>query len=196
MLSLNPQDCLRKRLTLPAALEENLVQALTYDLDRHTPFKAEELYFDAAVIERNPSRGTITVDLAAARRTIVDPALKHVAAWGADVVAVVPEPPASASQSRLNLLPRELRRARPLLRRFDVWIPVVLLGLLALAAAAIPVWQKRDYAQQLNGEANEARARARSRRACATNSTSAWRITTSLSSASTRSPAHSRWSIP
>ena len=160
VISLNPQDCLRKRLTLPAALEESLRQALAYDLDRHTPFKPEELYFDAAVIERNPTRGTIVVDLAAARRTVVDPALKHVAAWGAEVAAVVPEPPASASQSRLNLLPQELRRSRPLLRRFDVWIPIVLLGILALAAAAIPVWQKRHYVQQLSAEANDARARA------------------------------------
>jgi general secretion pathway protein L len=112
------------------------------------------------VIERNPTRGTIIVDLAAARRTAVDPALKHVAAWGAEVAAVVPEPPATASQSRLNLLPQELRRSRPLLRRFDVWIPIVLLGILALAAAVFPVWQKRHYVQQLSAEAHEARVRA------------------------------------
>jgi general secretion pathway protein L len=160
VLSLNPQDCLRKRLTLPAALEENLIQALGYDLDRHTPFKPDELYFDARVIERNPARGTIAVELAAARRTIVDPALKHIAAWGAEVVAVVPEPPAAASQSRLNLLPREMRQSRPMVRRFDIWIPVVLLAVLALAAAAIPLWQKRSYVQELAAEASEARARA------------------------------------
>jgi general secretion pathway protein L len=160
VVSLNPQDCLRKRLTLPAALEENLIRALAYDLDRHTPFKPEELYFDAAVIERNPARGTIVVDLAAARRTAVDPALRHIAAWGADVAAVVPEPPQTASQSRLNLLPPEMRRTRSLLRRFDIWVPLVLLGILALAAAVIPVWQKRHYVQQLSAEANEARGRA------------------------------------
>jgi len=160
VVSLVPQDCLRKRLTLPAAVEENLAQALAYDLDRHTPFKPEELYFDASVIDRNPARGTITVDLAAARRTAVDPALKHVAAWGAEVVAVVPDTPANAGQSRLNLLPREMRTTRPLMRRFDVWVPIVLLGLLAIAAAAIPLWQKRHYVQQLDLETNDARARA------------------------------------
>ena len=160
VVSLVPTDCLRKRLTLPAAVEENLAQALAYDLDRHTPFKPDELYFDASVIDRNPARGTITVDLAAARRTAVDPALRHVAAWGAEVVAVVPDAPASASQSRLNLLPREMRTTRPLLRRFDVWVPIVLLAVLALAAAAIPLWQKRHYVQQLDVETNDARARA------------------------------------
>ena len=160
VVSLSPLECLRKRLTLPAALEENLLQALAYDLDRHTPFKADELYFDAVVVDRNVARGTISVDLAAARRTVVDPALKHVAAWGADVAAVVPEAPASANQSRLNLLPREMRKARPLLRRFDLWIPLLLIAAMALAAVAIPVWQKRHYLQQLSAETNEARAKA------------------------------------
>lgn len=160
VVSLSPLECLRRRLTLPAALEENLLQALAYDLDRHTPFKAEELYFDAVVVDRNPARGTIAVDLAAARRSVVDPALKHVAAWGADVVAVVPEAPASANQSRQNLLPREMRKSRPLLRRFDLWIPLLLIAAMALAAVAIPLWQKRSYLQQLSAETNEARAKA------------------------------------
>ena len=70
------RTCCARTLVLPAAVEENLRQALAYDLDRHTPFKAEELYFDAVVIDRDAARGTITVDLAAARRTVVDPALR------------------------------------------------------------------------------------------------------------------------
>ena len=48
VVSLPPREVLRRTITLPAAVEENLRQALTYDLDRHTPFKPEELYFDAA----------------------------------------------------------------------------------------------------------------------------------------------------
>ena len=112
MIALPPRDVLRKTLALPAALEENLRQALGYDLDRHTPFKADELYFDAAVVDRNPARGTITRRPRGGATHVVDPALKHVAAWGAEVAAVVPEPPATAAQSRLNLLPPELRAAR------------------------------------------------------------------------------------
>ena len=93
VIGLSPRDVLRKKIVLPAAVEENFLQALGYDLDRHTPFKADELYYDATVVDRTPARGTITVDLAAARRAVVDPLLRHVATWGADVVAVVPESP-------------------------------------------------------------------------------------------------------
>src|SRR5258708_28825603 len=52
LVALSPRDCLRKTLVLPAAIEPNLRQALAYDLDRHTPFKADELYFAATVVGR------------------------------------------------------------------------------------------------------------------------------------------------
>jgi len=160
VVSVAQHDILRKRIVMPAAVEENLRQVLAYDLDRHTPFKAEELYFDARVVERQPARSTVTVDLAAARRASVDPALKHVAAWGADVAAVVPAPPENAAESRLNLLPPELRTSRSLLRRWQFWVPVLLLAAMALAAIAIPLWQKRVYALELAAEADQARTRA------------------------------------
>ena len=65
VLSVPARDVLRKTLHLPAAVEPNLRQALGYDLDRHTPFKAEELYFDAVVSGRNPAKKEIHVDLVA-----------------------------------------------------------------------------------------------------------------------------------
>ena len=135
-------------------------QALAYDLDRHTPFKPEELYFDAVVVERNAARGTITVDLAAVRARCVDPALKHVAAWGCEVAAVVPEPPAAAATSRLNLLPPRAAHAQSVWTRWQFWLPLALLVVLALAAVAIPLWQKREYAMELRTLADQARARA------------------------------------
>ena len=106
VISLPARDMLRGNIVLPSAVKENFRQALAYDLDRHTPFKPEELYFDAAIVARDAVRNAITIDLAAVRRAIVDPALKHAAAWGTEVAAVVPEPPNRAANSRLNLLPR------------------------------------------------------------------------------------------
>ena len=159
-VSLSPQDVLRKRIVLPAAVEENLAQVLAYDLDRHTPFKPEELYFDAVVVDRSPARNTVTVDLAAVRRHVVDVALRHVASWGAEVSAVVPEPPERASRSRLNLLPPEARTSGSALLRWQFWVPALLLLAMAAAAVAIPLWQKREYVLQLAGQADQARARA------------------------------------
>ena len=50
VVALPPGQVLRKELRLPAAVEPDLKQALAYDLDRHTPFKPDELHFDAAVV--------------------------------------------------------------------------------------------------------------------------------------------------
>jgi general secretion pathway protein L len=160
VVSVPPREVLRKTLVLPAAVEPNLRQALGYDLDRHTPFKADELYFDAAVVGRIPERNEIRVDLASCRKSVVDSILRHATAWGATVAAVVPEPPATASHSRLNLLPHEARSTRAVWKRWQFWLPLGLVASVALAAVAIPLWQKRDYVITLNALANDARAQA------------------------------------
>jgi general secretion pathway protein L len=160
VLSMPPRDVLRKTLTLPAAVESNLLQTLAYDLDRHTPFKADELYFDAVVVGRSSAKREIRVDLVACRKSVVDAAMRHATAWGATVSAAVPEPPATSSASRLNLLPHEARSSRAVWGRWQFWLPLCLVAAVALAAIAIPLWQKRDYAIALNGLAAEARAQA------------------------------------
>ena len=160
VVSLSPRDVLRKSIVLPAAVEPNLRQTLAYDLDRHTPFKAEELYFDVAVVGRNPEKKEIRVDLVSCRKAVVDIALRHATAWGVAVAAVVPEPPATAARSRLNLLPHEARSSRAVWKRWQFWLPMGLVAAVALAAIAIPLWQKREYVIALNALAGDAQAQA------------------------------------
>jgi general secretion pathway protein L len=149
IVALNAQRVLRKELVLPAAVEENLAQALAYDLDRHTPFRPEQLYFDVAVIGRDAARKTLRVDWVAALKTVVDGAVKQVEEWGAVPVAVVPGLPA-AIPTRLNLLPHAAR-PRPLQwRRWQVWAPLAVVAIFALAAVIVPLAQKREYAIALD----------------------------------------------
>jgi general secretion pathway protein L len=159
-IALPPRQVLRRTIALPAAIEENLRQALGYDLDRHTPFKADELYFDAAVVGRNAERDEILVDVAAARRGIVDAALQQAESFGAEVVAIVPDPPQAVGASRLNLLPDERRPAATSWRRWQVVAPLAIFALAVLAALALPVWQKREYAIALGRQVDAARAQA------------------------------------
>jgi general secretion pathway protein L len=154
-VALPPNQVLRKELTLPAAVEENLRQTLAYDLDRHTPFRPEQVYFDAVVVGRDPVRRTIRVEWAAALKTVVDGPRKQVESWGADVVAVVPGP-AAAPVRRLNLIPLEARSRAPLWRRWDVWVPTALVLVTALAVVIVPLLQKREYAIALNEKMEQA----------------------------------------
>ena len=160
-VSLAPQDCLRKRLTLPAAVEENLAQALAYDLDRHTPFKPDELYFDA--VRRRPqsgarhdhrrSRGGTTH-----RRRSCAEARRRVGCRGRGGGS------RAAGQCRsIEAQPAATRNCARRVRSCGASTSGSRSCCSARsrsAAAAIPLWQKRDYVQQLDVDTNQARARA------------------------------------
>ena len=148
VIALSPGKVLRKELSLPAAVEENLAQTLAYDLDRHTPFRPEQVYFDAVVVARDSVKKMLRIDWAAALKTVVDDARKKVEDWGAVPIAVVPGPPGVAT--RLNLIP-DIARPRPLQwRRWQVWAPLAAVAAFAFAAVFVPLAQKRQYAIALN----------------------------------------------
>ena len=46
VLCIPAERVLQRNLTLPAAAEENLRQVLAFEMDRQTPFKADQIYFD------------------------------------------------------------------------------------------------------------------------------------------------------
>jgi general secretion pathway protein L len=163
LVALPASKVLRKRLVLPAAVEQNLKQALAYDLDRHTPFRAEELYFDATVAERNVARREIVVEWAAARRADVDQARRVAEGFGARVVGVAANAPDQgdpARLARLNLLPDADRIEQAWWRRWHIWIPLVLLAAAAAVALLLPIWQKRDYTIALSRQVDEAHQQA------------------------------------
>jgi general secretion pathway protein L len=156
---------LRKEMTLPAVIEENLRQAIAYDLDRHTPFPADQLYFAAAVIARDLQRKEIRVDWAAAQRTHVDQALRLAESWGATVVGVLPEIPAAGADAaqvshRLDLLPEDARPDVSGTRLTRVWLPLAAVVAVALVALALPVWQKRELTLELMQSTEQARVQA------------------------------------
>src|SRR5215471_3650262 len=158
-VALAPRQVLRKEIVLPAAVEENLHRTLAYDLDRHTPFRPEQLYFDATVVARDLAKRTIRVQWVAALRNVVDASRKQAEDWGASVVAVVPGP-AAVGRPRLNLLPESERPPLMLWRRWQVWAPVALVAVIALAVVLVPLVQKREYTIALMRQTGEAKDQA------------------------------------
>jgi len=154
---------LRKTITLPAAIEDNLAQALTYDLDRHTPFKSDEVNFDAIIVGRDPAKREIRVDWAAALKTVVGQVRRRAESWGASVVAVTPALPTGAAPlagTALNLLPAAERPEASSRGKWELWIPMLLIVATAVLATALPLWQKRGYAIELMQLANQGRKEA------------------------------------
>jgi general secretion pathway protein L len=107
VLLLAEADVLRTRVSMPVAAEANLRQALAYEMDRHTPFQAEEVFYDWRVLKRDRDAGQLNLELVVVRREAVDADIDllqrlGLAPSGVDVVA-------DDGPLGINLLPEAMR---------------------------------------------------------------------------------------
>ena len=72
ILRLTAQQGLQKQLALPLAAKENLAQVVGYELDRYTPFKAEQVYFAVKVLAGDNEAGLLKVLLVLTLRERLD----------------------------------------------------------------------------------------------------------------------------
>ncbi len=144
-LRLARDEALVRRVSMPAATEENLAQVVGFEMDRLTPFRAEDVYFDQHVVSRDSAAGQIGVHLAVARRELVDARVARLRELGVSVQGVSARDEVGNGAAGLDLLPSEQRGEREspnerLVRR-SLAIAVVLL---LFAALVLPAWQKRE----------------------------------------------------
>lgn len=141
ILCLPPEQVLCKKLTLPLAVEENLRQVIVFEMDRHTPFKAEQVYFDYKLVRRDTQ---LEVLLAVAPRAMIDEPLRQLAAWGAQVSAVLVAGDVT-DDVPWNLLPAGWRQAGGDARQLRLDMALASGAMVLFCAAlALPVWQKRE----------------------------------------------------
>lgn len=159
LLCLASTKVLRQTITLPLAAEENLQQTLQFEIDRYTPFKAEQVYFDYRIKDRDSVHRKLVIDLILTKKERVDKELADAAALGLHVNRVISADD-MLSQSSFNLMPRAPTNAS----RWQVpWSRVLLAGiavLLLLALLAVPLWQKRAAAISLLQPLQEAKIKA------------------------------------
>jgi general secretion pathway protein L len=139
----------RRELEMPLAVQDRLQQVLGYELDRLTPLKPSELYYDFRVSKRNLSAGSCTVELAAAPRMRVDPMLAEAKRRNVEVNRLLLA--VSDVDSSLDLL-RPSKSADDEATQKRSWITPALAGLCAALAAmlvVLPLWQMRQYVLEL-----------------------------------------------
>lgn len=100
---------LNTEMRLPAAAEPNLAQVLTFEMDRQTPFRASDVYFDWNVLERDTESNQIRLALYVVPRAEVDGMLRTVLDWGIPLAGV--DILDGTRTLGLNLLPAD-RRSR------------------------------------------------------------------------------------
>ncbi len=155
-LELPAERVLLRRATLPAQVEDNLRQVLTFEIDRLTPFVARDVYFDARVLGRVARGAKLDVELAVARRDAAADWLERLRE-GRSPAARLAWPGAWPGA---NLLPRE---ERPKPRRLGSLLThglVILVVGLVVAALLSPLVQQQRTQALLDAELKRARSTA------------------------------------
>ncbi len=155
-LRLPPAQALCRPVNLPLAAEENLREVVGFRMDQETPFKADRIYFDYRVVQRDFVGKRIALEIVAVPRAAADPYLERLQALG-----IVPDAlDIEGAGGGVNLLPPERRRVRESgIGRLDA-ILATLGGLLLAGAIAIPLWRDHQTLTRLQALSSEVKKKA------------------------------------
>lgn len=98
---------LHTHVVMPLATEANLRQALAYEMDRHTPFSAEEVFYSWHNLSRDREAGQLHFELYVTPREAVEKQLEQLKRLGltpSGIDVITPDGPLG-----INLLPEALR---------------------------------------------------------------------------------------
>ena len=157
---------LAKDLKLPLAAESNLAQVLSFEMDRQTPFRASQVYFDWKVLERGGTPAQLHLRLFVMPRAEVDQAVAALSNRGLPLAGV--DIRDGEQTLGLNLLPVEqrVRTVNPR-TRFNLVLAGACVALLALVMAQSLYLRAHQVAELENAIAevqDEAREVARIRK--------------------------------
>ncbi len=158
-LLLELESVLSTRMKLPLAAESNLAQVLSFEMDRQTPFKASDVYFDWKILERGGESSQLRLEMFVAPREEVDKAVNALSSRGFQLAGVD-----IADGDRtlgVNLLPvdRRVRRSNPKTRLNLALgaLSVVLLALVMTQSLYLRAHQITELEKAIDGVQGEAR---------------------------------------
>lgn len=134
---------IQKELSLPTAAKENLYQVVTYELSRYSPFSAEHAYYAVKALDVINEPGQIRVVLILTAREVLDTFCRDIKIFGmvpkfADYEDVPND--LEGQDEPYNLLPEWLREKSDNAAELIHGLLAGMVGLLMLAALALPVW--------------------------------------------------------
>jgi general secretion pathway protein L len=153
ILRLNKDEGIIKELTLPKAVEENLSQVITYELDRYTPFNQQQVYY--AVKKIAIENDKIKLKLILTPKNKLDTAYETLNQWGIIPWLVDYDGMANNLQDDYeyyNLLPEEKRykqNKKALIFQSSLIASIVLLF---ASIFILPVWFQYESGQSLENK--------------------------------------------
>lgn len=143
ILRLTGQDAICRELALPAVARENLYQVVAYELDRYTPFKAEQVYFAVKPVDGVNEQGQIKAMLVLTTRECLDGLYEDIKAIGLSLLFADYQAAANRLDrldNAYNLLPEGLRQKTAKTPRLIHSALMASVVLLAAAVLVTPVW--------------------------------------------------------
>ncbi len=147
---------LARELELPLAAEENLYEVLRFEMDRQTPFRADEVYFDYRIVSRDNDTQKLRVSLQLTRRALVDNLLTHLGHWG---LRPVHSPAINQSTDDLTLDFEPDTYQEPSSTGSNLVLALVVL-VLAVVAITLPMRGQKQFREQLDTRLEAARTSA------------------------------------
>jgi len=140
VVELASERVLKRRVSFPVQVRDNLVQVLGYEIDRLSPFQSDQVYFDFRIHDDLARGDKLSVELALCRRDQAREWLQRLRDAGAPAESLT----WSGAWPKANLLPVSERphRGSALFSLNKLLLLLVLV--LGAAALATPIWQKQQ----------------------------------------------------
>jgi len=159
IVNLGPEQIFRRTIVLPMAAEANLARLMPNEIDRQTPFPADQVYFDYRVAARDEQAKQIAVQLFITKRSIVDE-LRRGAARSGHRIEAVTNANSDGEAPPLDLLRWSAAGAsRPMLFWLNSGLATAA-GVLAVACVTTGLQKLDDEIDRLNGQIARARTQA------------------------------------
>ncbi len=151
ILRLNSDQAIKKILYLPAVAKENLRQVIAFEMDKYTPFNAEQVYFAVKPLGKEEN-GQIKVLLVLTPKEILDTICQRLKSAQIYPAVVDYEDAANNFTDDLepyNLLPEWERPGKNKITQFFIWILSFVVLLLTVVTLVYPVWYEGQSVELL-----------------------------------------------
>ena len=160
MFCLDGSQVLRQTIHLPIAAMENMREVLGFEMDRYTPFNVREACYDFKIVETDPKRKRVTVDLAVTTNDAVQRVF--------DVAKLLDLEPAwigltaalGSTDASFNFLPPKQSKVHGPVWRGVTAIATLGLAMLLASAIYLPIKLKQDAVRLSEERLVQARAEA------------------------------------
>lgn len=127
-----------RKTTLPLNASRDLRQIVVHEIERQTPFSADQIVFDCRIVQKDAARKQIVVEFVVAKRSLVEQILETAGHLGFRVARIGLIGDAAAGSAAIDLNRLDHRRRSGLAAYLNVFLAIAVLALGA-------IWLDRSY---------------------------------------------------